>query len=120
MIVKIPEITINAFEAFGDADLEARNGAESQAVNDAWTAVYRMVESGAAKLAYWDARGTSDSFTRYALHKSTRRAGTLQRSVMWVRNGEIIPLSHSEHDGPDRGFMATVAGYDGTVVNLRR
>lgn len=118
MVVQIPKIKINPFEAFGNDVLEAESEAEFAARDAAWMFVYNAVESGEATIAYWDTRRTPDSFTRYALHRSTRRAGCLQRSVMWMRGVEVVPLSHSEHDGA-RDFLERVAGSGAVTVILR-
>ena len=41
------------------------------------------------------------SFMRYALHRSTKKDGFLQLSVMEIRNGEVIPTSDSQHESAD-------------------
>lgn len=54
---------------------------------------------------YWDAykvdKPEYNSFMRYALHRSAKREGFLQFSVMEIGNGEMIPTSDSQHDSAE-------------------
>lgn len=67
-----------------------------------WGEVFEGIRSGSCHVAYWDGytveRPGCHSFMRYALHRSTKRDGFLQLSVMEVRNGEIIPTSDTQHN----------------------
>lgn len=98
--MKIPEITINIFEAWGDPALESEYYDQEMAVSATWKAVYSAVSNGCQVLAYWDSDPVAysgyRSFMRYALHKSPRRDGWLQLSVAEIRNGDMIPTSHKE------------------------
>lgn len=101
MKIKIPLITLDAFEIFGDEKLEAELNKQENADKNVWSTIYKSIESGENKVAYWDSqaviRSGYHSFMRYALHRSTKHEGFLQLSVMEIRNGEIIPTSDSQH-----------------------
>lgn len=98
--MKIPKISINPFSAWGNSNLKTEYNAQKAAFNAAWQAVYGAVSNGYQTLAYWDAYFAVHpgyrSFMRYALHKSPRREGRMQLSVMEIRNGNMIPTSHTE------------------------
>lgn len=102
MKIKIPEIMLDAFEIFGDEKLEAELNRQENAVKSAWRSVYNAISDGRNKIAYWDdckaEKPEYTSFMRYALHRSTKKAGFLQLSVMEIRNGEIIPTSDSQYN----------------------
>ena len=101
MKIKIPQITLDAFEIFGDEKLEAELDQQENAFKNVWSTIYKSIESGKNKVAYWDSQSVIQpgyhSFMRYALHLSTKHEGFLQLSVMEIRNGEIIPTSDSQH-----------------------
>lgn len=119
--MKIPEITINPFEAFGNPEMEIAYEAQENAVNDAWKAVYSSVLNESYNIAYWDEKPVERpgyySFMRYALHKSPRGEADLQLSVMEIRNGETIPTSHALFDCVD-DFLHRSISFNGTVVNF--
>lgn len=54
------------------------------------------------------------SFMRYALHRSTKKAGFLQLSVMEYRNGEMIPTSDRQYNSTS-DFLRDVPN-DSTVT----
>ena len=99
--IRIPKITLDFFEIFGDEKLEAELDQQESAVKSVWADIYDAVASGGSSIAYWDVfhitRPAYDSFMRYALHRSPKKDGFLQVSVMEIRNGEIIPTSDSQH-----------------------
>ena len=101
MKIKIPKITLNAFEIFGNKNLEAELNGQENAVKSAWRAIYNAIAGGGYKIAYWDAykveKPEYNSFMRYAFHRSTKKDGFLQLSVMEIRNGEVIPTSDSQN-----------------------
>lgn len=105
MKVQIPKITLDAFEIFGNEDLEAELDRQEIAFKDAWKSVYNAIEYGRHKIAYWDGykveKPEYTSFMRYALHRSTKKDGFLQLSVMEIQNVEMIPTSDSQHDSAE-------------------
>ena len=117
--MKIPEITINCFKVFGDPVMESIYDNQEKAVKTAWESVYNAVSSGCQVLAYWDSDPAIypgyRSFLRYALHKSPRRDGWLQLSVMEIRNGDIIPTSHGDFNNL-KDFLRRVMSYYGADV----
>lgn len=121
MEIKIPEITIDIFRAWGDPALESAYYDQEMAVNAAWKAVYSAVFGGCQVLAYWDSdpavRPGYRSFMRYALHKSPRRDGWLQLSVMEMRDGNIIPTSHAEFNRWE-DFIIRIAPFDAVEVTF--
>lgn len=63
--------------------------------------VFTHVAGGVIKLAYWDMspvnhRDGKKSVMRYALHRSTKKADSLQLSCMELIGGEIIPTSDQQ------------------------
>lgn len=94
--MKIPEITINPFHAFGDEEMEKEFDRQEKAANEAWENVYNLISGRAQDLAYWDGisveRPGYRSFVRYALHHSPKRDGYLQLSTMEIRNGGGDPM----------------------------
>lgn len=102
MKIKIPKIELDVFKVFGDEILEAEFDRQENAVKSVWMGIYNSVESGNSNIAYWDVyhvtRPGYNSFMRYALHRSTKKDGFLQLSVMEIRNGKIIPTADSQHD----------------------
>lgn len=105
MKIKIPQITLDAFEIFGNEKLEAQLEHQENAVKTAWSGIYNAIASGSSDIAYWDSepvkRPGFHSFMRYALHRSPKHGGFLQLSVMEIRNGEMIPTSDSQHNSED-------------------
>lgn len=105
MRVEIPKITLDAFEIFGNKDLEAELDRKENAVKSTWSGIYNAIAGGRYEIAYWDACKVENpeytSFMRYALHRSTKKNGFLQLSVMEIRNGEIIPTSDSQHESAE-------------------
>lgn len=105
MKVEIPKIALDAFEIFGNENLEAELDRQESAVRNAWRAIYNAIAGGRYKIAYWDDyrvdKPEYNSFMRYALHRSTKKDGFLQLSVMEIRNGEVIPTSDSQHDSTE-------------------
>lgn len=101
MRVEIPKIKIDIRNAIKDKALREERKQQGNAVKNAWRAVYNAIADGGNKIAYWDAyrakKPEYNSFIRYALHRSTKRDGFLQLSVMEIRNGEVIPTSDSQH-----------------------
>lgn len=67
----------------------------------AWRGIYNAIADGRNKIAYWDDYRVENpgytSFMRYALHRSTKKDGFLQLSVMEIRNGEMIPTADRQH-----------------------
>lgn len=119
MQIRIPKITLDAFEIWGDEKLEQELEQQESAVKMVWSNIYNTIASGKSRIAYWDDsavdRGDYRSFMRYALHCSTKKDGFLQLSVMEIRNGEIIPTSDSQHDSAD-DFISRRAWTFGTAV----
>lgn len=119
--MKIPEITINPFHAFGDEEMEKEFDRQEKAVNEAWESVYSAIKTGRQGLAYWDGkpvvRPGYRSYMRYALHPSSRRDGCLQLSVMEMRNGEMIPTSHAEFDNFE-DFLSRAMSFGPAEVNF--
>jgi len=105
MKIKIPKITLDAFEIFGNEILEAELGRQENTAKSAWRGIYNAIADGRHKIAYWDdyrvEKPGYTSFMRYALHHSTKKDGFLQLSVMEIRNGEMIPTSDSQHESAD-------------------
>lgn len=105
MKIKLPKITLDAFEIFGNEDLEAELGQQETAFKNAWKGIYNAIYDGRHKIAYWDdckaKKPDYTSFMRYALHRSTKKDGFLQLSVMEIRNGEMIPTSDSQHNSAE-------------------
>lgn len=101
MQIQIPEITLNAFEIFGDEKQEAELDRQENAVKSVWTAIYNAVKTGEINIAYWNAHHVTrpgyDGFMQYALHRSAKQDGLLQLSTMEICNGEIIPTSDSQY-----------------------
>lgn len=97
--------------AFKNWDLLGQVDALDTIADDAWSEIYRDIEVGSSRIAYWDGatveRSGYKSFMRYALHRSTKRGGFLQLSVMEIRNGEIIPTSDTQHD-TEKSFLREV------------
>lgn len=102
MRVEIPKIKIDIRDAIKDKALREERKQQENTTKSAWMAIYSAISGGMHKIAYWDAykvdKPEYNSFMRYALHRSTKKDGFLQLSVMEVRNGEIIPTSDSQHD----------------------
>lgn len=105
MKIKIPKITLDAFEIFGNEILEAELDRQENTAKSAWRGIYNAIADGRNKIAYWDdyrvKKPGYTSFMRYALHRSTKKDGFLQLSVMEIRNGEVIPTSDSQHDSTE-------------------
>lgn len=105
MKIKPPKITLDAFEIFGNEGLEAELDQQETAFKNAWKGVYNAIADGGHKIAYWDGykveKPEYTSFMRYALHRSTKKDGFLQLSVMEIRNDEMIPTSDSQHDSAE-------------------
>lgn len=101
MKIKIPKITLNAFEIFGNKKLEKELDQQENTVKNTWAGIYADIANGKRNLAYWDEKPVDKpgfhSFVRYALHRSPKKDGFLQLSVMEIRNGEMIPTSDSQH-----------------------
>ncbi len=81
LTTKIPEITIDAFSAFGNAMMEKELEKQEKAVECAWCEIYNGIVSGKNDIAYWDAYHREKpgyySFMRYTLHRSPKRNGFL-------------------------------------------
>lgn len=105
MKIKIPQITLDAFEIFGNENPEAELDRQERAAKNAWRGIYNAIADGGHKIAYWDefhaTRPGYESFMRHALHRSTKRDGFLQLSVMEIRSGEMIPTADSQHDSTE-------------------
>lgn len=88
--------------AFKNWDLLDQVEALDAIADDAWSEIYSDIEGGSSRIAYWDGAAVErpgyKSFMRYALHRSTKRDGYLQLSVMEIRNGEIMPTSDTQHN----------------------
>lgn len=106
--------------AFKNWDLQDEVDALDAIADDAWSEIYSDIACGSSRIAYWDGatveRPGYKSFMRYALHRSTKRDGYLQVSVMEIRNGEIIPTSDTQHDTA-KSFLREVPR-DATVTVL--
>lgn len=102
MKIEIPKIKIDIRNAIKDKKLRVERKQQENAVKSTWRGIYNAISSGGHKIVYWDAchatRPEYRSFMRYALHRSTKRDGFPQLSVMEIRDGEIIPISDSQHD----------------------
>ena len=71
--------------------------------------VFNAVASGAVPLIWYDlppvrCQSGAVSFMRYALHKSTKRAGYLQLSCMEIKDGRMISTSDRQYNITDGGF----------------
>lgn len=102
MKIQIPKITLDAFEIWGNEAQEKELDRQENAVKSVWMSIYEAIASGGSNIAYWDechvTRPEYNSFMRYALHRSPKKDGFLQLSVMEIQDGEIIPTSDSQHD----------------------
>lgn len=100
--ITIPKLDRRLYlAAFQRLDRDAMDSCTGP-IDTAWIAVYDAVSSGAARVAWWDAKPAEDgAFMRYALHRSTKYAGCLQMSAMEIKNGNMIPTSDSQHDSAD-------------------
>lgn len=82
---------------FKDWDLLDEVEALDAVADAAWGEIFEGIRSGSCLIAYWDGytveRTGYQSFMRYSLHRSTKRDGFLQLSVMEIRGGEVIPTS---------------------------
>lgn len=120
MKIKIPEITLNAFEIFDNEKLEAELDQQENAVKSVWVSIYNAISSENSDIAYWDAyhvtRPGYNSFMRYALHRSTKKEGFLQLSVMEIRNGKIIPTADSQHGSAEDFISRTAWGCSAEIV----
>lgn len=120
--VKIPKITFNAFEIFGEEILEAELDQQEESVKSAWMDIYTNIASGKSKVAYWDdkpvIRPEYKSFMRYALHRSAKQDGFLQLSVMEIRNGDTIPISDSQHENVEDFISRRALGFGAEVVTI--
>ncbi len=119
--MKIPEITINPFEVFGDEDLEKDFDMQEKAVNDAWKSAYDAVSGKLQGLAYWEEKTVErpgyKSFMRYALHHSPKRDGYLQMSIMEIWNGKTIPTSDTQFSCID-DFLRRSLSFGSADVNF--
>lgn len=97
--------------AFKNFDLLDEVDSLDAVADAAWGEIFEGIRSGSCRIAYWDGytveRPRYHSFMRYALHRSTKRDGFLQLSVMEIRNGEIIPTSDTQH-GTLKSFLGDV------------
>lgn len=105
MKIVIPKIEIDIKVAIKNKKLREERKRQETALKNAWTGIYNAIAYGRYKIAYWDSykaeKTEYTSFMRYALHRSTKKGGFLQLSVMEIRNGEMIPTSDSQHDSAD-------------------
>lgn len=105
MKFEIPKIKIDIRDAIKDKNLRAERKQQENAVKSTWRGIYNAIADGGHKIAYWDefhaTRPEYESFMRYALHRSTKKDGFLQLSVMEIRNGEMIPASDSQRDSAE-------------------
>lgn len=122
MKIEIPKIKIDIRDAIKDKNLRMERKQQENAVKSAWSGIYNAIAGGRYKIAYWDAykveKPEYNSFMRYALHRSAKRDGFLQVSVMEIRNGEIIPTSDSQHDSAEDFIrrMAWACGADMVTI----
>lgn len=121
--IQIPRITLDAFEIFGNENLEAELDRQENAVKDTWERIYNAISSGKYKIAYWDAykveKPEYTSFMRYALHRSTQKIGFLQLSVMEIRNGKMIPTADSQHDSAEDFIRRRAWSSGAKMVTIR-
>lgn len=97
--------------AFKNWDLLEQVDALDAVADAAWGEIFEGIRSGSCRIAYWDGptyeRPGFKSFMRYALHRSTKRPGFLQLSVMEIRNGDLLPTADTQHDAL-KSFLAEV------------
>lgn len=84
--------------------------------------VFDAVSSGAVSLIWYDlppvrCQSGAVSFMRYALHRSTKRAGYLQLSCMEIKGGHTIPTSDRQYNITDSGFSEFFRDFPG-VTNI--
>lgn len=120
MFIKIPKITLDLFEIAGDEGQEAELHRQESEQRNAWNMIFSGIVSGEYKAVQWDSSKhvtkNHISFMRYILHRSTKRPGFLQLSVMEIRNGKIIPTSDLQIE-EFRNFLRWVTNpADGTVT----
>ena len=97
IIKPTPKQTIAAIKS---GDFSTVDTIEEKARKEA-IEIFVSVAAGVIKLAYWDMspvkrRDGKKSVMRYALHRSTKKAGCLQLSCMELIGGEIIPTSDKQ------------------------
>lgn len=72
------------------------------AAEQVWSGLFSDIMTGKRSILYYDGQEVSRpeyrSFMRYALHRSTKKDGFLQLSVMQYRNGEMIPTSDRQYN----------------------
>lgn len=66
-----------------------------------WSDLFNDIVAGKHSILHYDGHTVNkpnySSFIRYALHRSTKKPGCLQLSVMEYRNGEMIPTSDRQY-----------------------
>lgn len=63
-----------------------------KALETAWKTLYDNLESG-----FYGSIAYQTGENLYILHSSTKKAGYIQHSCFWVRNGEYIALSDRQY-----------------------
>lgn len=97
--------TITAIKSGDFSEVEKVNDTARQEA----TNVFLAVASGSVPLVWYDlppirCQSGAVSVMRYALHRSTKKAGFLQLSCMELKNGQIIPTSDRQYNVSDCGF----------------
>lgn len=99
--------------------LEMKSENQNDAGDKSWNDVYNSIASGKYNIAHWDEfytdRAGAPCFLRYALHRSPKKDGCLQLSVMVVCNGKVIPASDSQY-GSINDFRRRVIEFNAAMV----
>lgn len=98
-ISKAPQgMRIKAFRSGDFAEVDRLDDAAEQV----WSDLFSDIVNGKHSILYYDSQTVTrpgySSFMRYALHRSTKKAGFLQLSVMQYLNNEMIPTSDRQYN----------------------
>lgn len=90
------------------------------AAEKVWSGLFNDILTGKSNILYYDGQTVTrpgyNSFMRYALHRSTKKAGFLQLSVMEYRNGEMIPTSDRQYNSVSEFIYDTPTNATVTVL----
>lgn len=91
------EMRIQAFRSMDFSEVECLDDAAEKI----WSGLFYDIMNRKHSILYYDGheviKPEYHSFMRYALHRSTKKDGFLQMSVMEYRNGEMIPTSDRQY-----------------------
>lgn len=92
------EMRIQAFRSMDFSEVERLDDAAEKA----WSDLFTDIMTGKHSILYYDGQEVTrpgySRFMRYALHRSTKKDGFLQLSVMEYRNGEMTPTSDRQYN----------------------